>query len=62
MLTIESVGWKRLEIPAPELTAIVASVAQPVRKRMKMMRQITSVQDLFSTRGAGGLSSLGGLG
>ena len=53
---------RRLERPAPEVMAMVASVAQPVRKREKMMRQITSVQDLLSTRGGGGLSSVVGLG
>ena len=53
---------RRLERPAPEVMAMVASVAQPVRKREKMMRQITSVQDLLSTRGGGDLSPGSGLG
>ena len=59
---MESVGWRRPESPGPELIAMAASRIQPVRKTEKRMRQITSVQDLFSTRGGGGLSTGSGLG
>ena len=62
LLTIESVGWRRPESPDPELMAMAARRIQPVRKTEKRTRQITSVQDLFSTRGGGGRSPGSGLG
>ena len=51
-----------LDSPAPELIATATSRAQQVRKTEKMMRQITSVQDLFSTSGGGSISPGSSLG
>ena len=62
LLTMESVGRSRLEGLGPEVMASVASRSQPARKTEKRRRQITSVQDLLSTRGGGDLSPGSGLG